>query len=306
VNCVAGTFRHIRDINMSVPPSQEKVRNKMDSVYIKSALKGDTSALNELIERHYTFTFNVCLKMLYSHHDAEDVNNEIWIKIISRLSSFNFKSAFKTWLYRIAVNHILDMKKKSIELAINGGFDGYKKNLESIPTHELNGEEVIILSESINEAKIGCMSGMLMCLDREQRLIYVMGDIFGIDHTLGSEIFDLSLSNYRKKLSRARTDLFSFMNDQCSLVNKNNPCSCNKKTKGFIGAGYVNPEKLEFFADYKIKIHDKLADKSDQLDNLSDDYHTRLFQAHPFEETKAKKLLNEVLKSTELKALLRL
>ncbi len=278
----------------------------MSFTHIKAILNGDKLALNKLIEENYSYTFNICLKMLYSHHDAEDVNNEIWIKAISRLDNFKFKSSFRTWLYRITVNHILDMKKKSIELAIDGGFEGYKKNLVSIPTNELNGEELIILSESINEAKISCMSGMLMCLDREQRLIYVMGDIFNIGHTLGSEIFDLSLSNYRKKLSRARSELFNFMNDQCSLVNKNNLCICNKKTKGFISVGYVNPDKLEFTADYKLKIHDKLADKSDQLDNISDDYHTRLFQAHPFEEKTPKELLNEVLNNSELKTLLRL
>ncbi len=43
------------------------------------------------------------------------------------------------------------------------------------------------------------MSGMLMCLDREQRLIYVLGDIFNINHKIGSEIFNVSLENYRKK-----------------------------------------------------------------------------------------------------------
>jgi len=150
------------------------------------------------------------------------------------------------------------------------------------------------------------MSGMLICLDREQRLIYVMGDIFNIEHTLGSEIFDLSLSNYRKKLSRARSDLLSFMSDQCSLVNKNNPCTSKKKTKGFIKVGYVNPDKLEFTADFKLKIYDLLPEKSDQLDGISDNFHTRLFQAMPFEDKTPKYLLNEVLTSTELNTLLRL
>jgi len=278
----------------------------LDSIQVQSFLNGDQSALRELVEKHYTYTFNICLKMLYSHHDAEDVNNEIWIKTISKLSSFNFRSSFKTWLYRIAVNHILDMNKKRVELAISGGFDGYSDNLASIPTNELNGEELIILRESVEEAKISCMSGMLMCLDREQRLIYVMGDIFNIDHSLGSEIFGLSSSNYRKKLSRARGDMNNFMNDQCSLINKNNPCRCSKKTKGFINAGYVDPDKLEFTANYKVKIYDRLADKSDQLDALSSELHTKLFRAHPFEEENVKEALDKWFSSAELRNLLQL
>ena len=278
----------------------------MDLRHIKASLDGDKAALSNLMEEHYVYTFNICLKMLYSHHDAEDVNNEIWIKVISKLSSFNFKSSFRTWLYRIVVNHILDMKKKNIELAITGGFEGYQANLASIATRVLDSEELIILRESVNEAKISCMSGMLMCLDREQRLIYVMGDIFNIGHVLGSEVFNLSLVNYRKKLSRARAELFSFMNNQCGLVDKRNPCRCSKKTKGFISVGYVDPNKLEFVADFKTQIQDRLTDKSDKLDDLSNDYHTQLFQTHPFAEERAKTLLAKMLNSVELKTLLHL
>ncbi|MGV2873456.1 RNA polymerase sigma factor, partial [Colwellia sp. E150_009] len=83
-----------------------------DSQLIQSSLSGDKAALRSLIDKHYLFTFNICLKMLYSHQDAEDVNQEIWIKTIVSLKNFNHKSTFTTWLYRITVNHMLDMKKK--------------------------------------------------------------------------------------------------------------------------------------------------------------------------------------------------
>ena len=276
-----------------------------DSQLIQSALSGDKASLRNLIDKHYSFTFNICLKMLYSHQDAEDVNQEIWIKTIVSLKSFNHKSTFTTWLYRIAVNHILDMKKKGIELAISKGFDGYSDNLDSIATQELNAEEKSILMGALEEAKISCMSGMLMCLDREQRLIYVLGDIFNINHKIGSEIFNVSLANYRQKLSRARKELFNFMNNKCGLVNKNNPCSCSKKTKGFIKVGYVNPDKLEFNANFITKIQDNLVQKSDDLDNIKDTYHTKLFQEHPFEEP-SRNILDELLNDEQLKSILRL
>lgn len=63
--------------------------------------------------------------------------------------------------------------------------------------------------------------------------------IFKIDAKLGSKIFNTSIDNYRQKLSRARKDLFNFMNN-------NNSCTCNKKTKGFIKLSYVNPKKMMF------------------------------------------------------------
>ena len=278
---------------------------KDDFQLINEALSGDKVSLSELIKKHYAYTFNVCLKMLYSHQDAEDVNQEIWTKTIVSLKNFKKRSTFTTWLYRIAVNHILDMKKKSIELAISKGFDAYSENLDIIPSQELNAEEKTVMTAAVEEAKISCMSGMLMCLDRDQRLIYVLGDIFNIGHNVGSEIFNVSLANFRKKLSRARNDLFNFMNNQCSLVNKNNPCSCSKKTKGFIKVGYVNPENLEFNANFTTKIHENIIQRSDSLDNLRDNYHTKLFQDLPFEEH-SKNALDEIINDHQLKSILRL
>jgi len=278
---------------------------KDDFQLIAETLSGDKVSLNELINKHYAYTFNLCLKMLYSHQDAEDVNQEIWIKAITNLSSFKKKSNFTTWIYRVSVNHLLSMKKKSIELAIPKGFDGYSENLDSIASQELNTEEKIVLAAAVEEAKISCMSGMLMCLDREQRLIYVLGDVFDLDHKVGSKIFKVSQTNYRKKLSRARQDLFNFMNNQCSLVNKNNPCSCRKKTKGFIKVGYVNPEKLQFNANFTATIHDKIVQRSDALDSIKDRLHTKLFQGLPFEENSTN-TIDELIDDGELNTILRL
>jgi RNA polymerase sigma factor (sigma-70 family) len=276
-----------------------------DDELIRQSLGGDKAALNALVDRHYAVTFNICLKMLYSHPDAEDVNQEIWIKIITQLKSFAFRSTFTTWVYRIAVNHLLDMKKGRVELAITGGFAGYGQHLAGIADQVLNPEEQTVLQEAVAEAKVSCMSGMLMCLDREQRLLYILGDIFKLDHRTGSEIFGTTPANYRQKLSRARQDLFQFMNRQCGLVNPANPCRCAKKTKGFIELGYVDPQKLTFTRGFRARIHDKLLAKEAALEAAREDFRTRLFQGHPYEE-KPSDILPRILSDHQLGTLLHL
>lgn len=278
---------------------------QIDANLAQKALDGDKIALNNLIDRHYSDTFNICLKMLYSHKDAEDVNQEIWIKIVTQLKTFQYKSAFKTWIYRIAVNHVLDMKKRSVELQITKGLDGYGNHLANIENKELNQEEKTVLKEAVVEAKLSCMSGMLMCLNREQRLCYILGDIFKIDHKMGSEIFNITPEAYRKKISRARKDLFSFMDGQCSLVNKDNPCTCEKKTKGFIKLGYVDPDNLMFNKDFKQSIYARLLEKAEALESARVDIHTRLFQDHPYEQ-KPEQILHDILSDHKLNTLLNL
>jgi hypothetical protein len=91
----------------------------------------------------------------------------------------------------------------------------------------------------VTEAMLACTSGTLLCLDREQRLAYILGAIFGVSDTIAAEVLEITPENYRQRLARARRDLRNFMNEKCGLVNQANPCRCAKKTRGFIQAGHV-------------------------------------------------------------------
>src|SRR4030095_15074235 len=102
----------------------------------------------------------------------------------------------------------------------------------------------------------GCTSAMLLCLDREQRLIYVLGEIFGVSDKIGSELLEITRENFRQKLARARRDLHNFMENKCGLVNKSNPCRCTKKTQAFMNAGYVNPHNLLFAKEHVTRVRD--------------------------------------------------
>jgi hypothetical protein len=85
----------------------------------------------------------------------------------------------------------------------------------------------------VDEARIGCASGMLLCLDREQRLIYILGEIFGVIDQVGAELLEISRENFRQKLTRARRDLHRFMQNQCGLINKANPFAGKIKVDRF-------------------------------------------------------------------------
>ena len=81
---------------------------------------------------------------------------------------------------------------------------------------------------------------------REQRLVYVLGEIFGVADAVGAELLDVSRDNFRQKLARARRDLHNFMQAKCGLINQTNPCRCARKVQGFIKAGYLDPAHLLF------------------------------------------------------------
>jgi RNA polymerase sigma factor (sigma-70 family) len=272
-----------------------------DAALIQACLDGSRQALEFLIKRHQHFIYNISLKMVLNPADAEDVTQEILIKIITKLAQFEGKSDFRTWLYRIVVNHILQMKRQKMETVVVS-FEEYGHALDAIPNHDLTEMEQQEMREFVEEAKIGCMSGMLLCLDRAQRLVYVLGEIFDIDHVLGSEILEISKDNFRQRLSRARRDLYNFMNSKCGLINTANPCRCVRKTKAFIHAGWVDKEQLKFNTSYLKKISELSPQKSHDLNDLTERAYADLFKNHPFQEKEHdKKVFHDILSDDKVK-----
>ena len=274
-----------------------------DKLLVESALDGSRQALEELILRHQAWIYNIALRMVWSPQDAEDVTQEVLIKIITKLSTFKGRSAFRTWAYRIAANHVINMKKRHSEQDVTN-FECYGIALDEIPEMSLSDKDCrpVDMQILVEEAKISCMTAMLLCLDREQRLIYILRDIFKISYSIGSRILEISEENFRQKLSRTRKKLYSFMNDKCSLINGNNPCRCVRKTKGFIRSGIVDPYKLKFNDNYLKKVKDVSEERSRELDSLIDSGYASLFREHPFQNPPDfVKNLHDILHSKELR-----
>lgn len=79
---------------------------------MRAARRGDRSAFRELYERHAPVVFRVALRMLGHRTDAEDVTQEVFVTLFRRLPSFDFRSAFETWVYRITVNACYDVLRR--------------------------------------------------------------------------------------------------------------------------------------------------------------------------------------------------
>src|ERR1700740_960428 len=168
--------------------------------------------------------------MLHHPQDAEDATQEILIKVLTRLSSFEGRSSFRTWLYRIVVNHVLNMKRGRVEPP-SLDFAFYGAAIDDTPELELADPKGTSAATGplVTEGILASHSGMLLCLDREQRLTFILGAIFGVSDTVAAEVLEITADNFRQRLARARRDLGTFMNDKCGLVNHAHPCRGGKE-----------------------------------------------------------------------------
>ena len=254
-----------------------------DEVLIDAALAGSGRALNQLLVRHQDWLYNVALKMCLSPADAADLTQEALVKVVTKLGQFGGRSSFRTWAYRIALNHFLTAKARPMETVVTS-FAAYDADLDRIPDTDPSALDTLAHEELIAEAKVSCLSGMLLCLDRAQRLTYIVGELFGTDHRIAAELFDVPPATYRKRLQRARADLRAFMQHRCGLVDPANPCRCARKTAGFIAAGWVDPAQMRFRTAYTQTIAEALPAKSAQFDALAEELPHALQRDTPYQQ----------------------
>ncbi|MEO8666487.1 MAG: RNA polymerase sigma factor [Ignavibacteria bacterium] len=288
---------------MTNPFIEKNDSTSTDKTLIESAVKGEKKSLEQLVKRHQAWIYNIALKMVWDPADAQDITQEALIKIVTKLSTFRCESSFRTWAYRIVANHVINMKKRKMEFEYTS-FRLYGDAIVNSPNTELPDQNSVPVDVNllIEETKVGCMNAMLLCLDREQRLIFILGSLFGVNDETGSEIMEITKENFRQKLSRARKQLSNFMTDKCGLMDKNNPCHCAKKTKLMMNAGHVNPDKLQFTSAHVRSIEKVAPQKISEFTDLAEEKASKLFREHPFQESPDfVKSLRDILESRDFK-----
>ncbi len=291
---------------MDNPFLKEYTSDKTDEELVKRAQNGDKKSLENLILKHQPYIYNIAWKMVRNPSDAEDLTQEATIKIITNLASFKMNSSFRTWAYRIVANHFLMSKRRPNE-SIFESFDKMAQGLEMTPDHPLTDMEQEENKAFIKEMNYSCMSGMLLCLTREQRLVYILGEMFNADHTLGSEILNISKDNFRQRLSRSRKDLFNFMNEKCGLVNKSNPCRCHKKVTFALDNKIIDSKNLLFNKSEYAKFRSEIKGDADEMMDIVEDKYSALYGQLPYKKDFDKKtFLEDIVNDDHIKNLMNL
>ncbi len=213
---------------------------------VDKAKQGDKQALDGLIRAIQDRVYGLAMRMLCHPADAEDATQEILVKIVTHLSDFRGESAFSTWAYRIASNHLLTTHKRraerreitfeECEAAGNAALEFASANSVSEPEEALLAQEVLMT----------CVHVLLLCLDRELRLTYILGELFEVTSEQGAFILDTTPVAFRKRLSRARALLRDFMHRNCGLVNSSNPCQCARQVTYAVNTRLIDSVRLPF------------------------------------------------------------
>jgi RNA polymerase sigma factor (sigma-70 family) len=288
-------------------PFSEQYDDMANQELVREACQGSQAAIEKLVKIHQRFIYNIALKMVRDVDDAEDLTQEVLIKMVTKLTQFQFRSSFRTWLYRMVMNHFISTQRKKAETEVYS-FDELGVFVDEVHNNEtMTNEEQDTYKDEILHVRNRCMASTLLCLDRQQRIVIILGAIFNLKSQVAAQLLDITPENFRQQLSRAKHDLFQFMENKCGLINPANPCRCYKKTKGFIKEGKVDPDSHLFTDAYKQSIAAVIGEKNLELNRIMEGKYLYLFTEQPYEDTVVgDKLINSLLVDPDIKKLFHL
>jgi len=174
-----------------------------DNHYIERVLNGDTAAYASLVAKHKNLVFSIALKILNNREDAEEIAQDSFLKAFQSLKSFERKSKFSTWLYRIVYNAAISKtRKKKLELIPMDNYiiHNYADDNPDRGTETIEAEEKKVLMEKALELLPGEDNLLITMFYKGDNSIEDISDITG-----------LSVSNVKVRLHRIRKKIYSEM-----------------------------------------------------------------------------------------------
>ncbi|OGW96989.1 MAG: hypothetical protein A2Y04_01310 [Omnitrophica WOR_2 bacterium GWC2_45_7] len=163
---------------------------------IEDAAQGDIGAFEQIYKTTRSYVYNIAFRMMGHKEDAEEVTQEVFIKVHSNLKRFRFDSSLTTWIYRIAVNTALNkgrQKKRFWEKHLNLE-DHIREASISNPSENMQGKEDS--EEQIRQ--------MLETLSPKLKACVILKDIEGLRYQEIADTLNININTVRTRLKRAR------------------------------------------------------------------------------------------------------
>lgn len=170
------------------------------------AQQGDMEAFETLILQHEKIVYNIAFRMMEGSEDVKDIAQEVFLKVYRNLGKFDGKSAFSTWIYRIAVNTCIDEIRKrkgkqtySLDAELEEEEGKYKKQFAD----EGHTPEESLMQKELQSEVLAALE----TLSPEHKTVVVLRDIRGFTYEEIAEMTDMPLGTVKSRISRARIQL---------------------------------------------------------------------------------------------------
>ena len=182
---------------------------RTDDELVTLAQRGDGAAMDQLLRRHYGRVHAVCRRIAGSTRDADDAAQEAMIRVVRNLDKFDGRSAFGTWVYRIATNTALDevrKRKRRPHLHIAGP-DGAEPGPRE-PVDDMAHRQVDAVADRIS------IDAALAELPAEFKAAVIMRDVGDLDYAEIAAALDIPVGTVKSRIARGRRILVEKLGNQ--------------------------------------------------------------------------------------------
>jgi RNA polymerase sigma factor (sigma-70 family) len=233
----------------------------------RRAADGDRDALSALLRELQHPMYRLALRFLGHPEDAQDACQEILIRIVTHLGSFEGRSRFTTWVYTVATRSLLRTKKRLVESSVQSA-ERFAALLDAGMSDIDTTMEEVEYRLLCEEVRISCTYGMLLCIPRPQRAAYLLADVVGLTDVEGAEILECGRAAFRQRVSRARRTLRHVIDNRCGLVDPANPCRCGRQIAASEQAGILRRDELPLAEHPRESAHVWIEPLARQLDDV--------------------------------------
>ncbi|EOR93397.1 sigma-24 (FecI-like) [Arcticibacter svalbardensis MN12-7] len=173
---------------------------------IRRIRDGNVNCYEELVNKYQQMIFRVCIGFVHQKDDADDLSQDIFIKVFLALPKFNGKAGFSTWLYRIAINACLNFKRKNckaIFLVHYGELEEISVQTDRLFNEQDAGADQLLIEKENAEYVHQAIRG----LPEKQRVAFVLCKYEDLSQKEIAEIMKLSIGAVEQLLQRAKANL---------------------------------------------------------------------------------------------------
>jgi len=171
-----------------------------DETLINETSKKNELAFEELVKRYENQIVNLIYKYVNNTADAEELAQEVFLKVWKYANNFKGKSKFSTWLYRIAVNTCLNFKKHKVSV-----FEFFDEKIQSAENNYLDSFKPDTLLEKNNSDII--VRNLIDNLPSNQKIALILSRFEGKSYKEIADIMEISVSSVESILFRAKQNL---------------------------------------------------------------------------------------------------
>ncbi len=177
-----------------------------DRVVARRAARGDHRALESLLTRHTDRIYAVCRRILVDHDDALDATQETLVAIARGIGSFNGRSAFGTWVHRVATNAALDELRRRKRRPVPTGDDLDRP------------ARLVAIDDTVSDRLD--VDAALAALPEDFRVAVVLRDLCDFEYAEIALILDVPAGTVRSRIARGRAALLDLLGNPTPVAER--------------------------------------------------------------------------------------